>query len=84
MDVPGITVVTDDVERTVGRVLARAAAAWPERPYVHVRRRPWTFEETRQRAERARDGFAQLGIGHGDQVAVLLGSRPEVLLTWLG
>ncbi|KFE36285.1 acyl-CoA synthetase [Thioclava atlantica] len=70
------------IEETIPQVLARTAAAWPEREAAifageGIR---WTWREFAGRVDRLAGGLLQLGLGHGDRLGIWAPNRSEWLL----
>lgn len=74
-----------DTPRTLPDLLAAAAAAWPDRPFLIFDQtgERLTFSEADRRANAIAAGLAAHGIGPGDTVAVMLRNLPAFPLTWL-
>ena len=64
-------------QRTIGRVLADKARRIPQRTFLLWQGRAYTYAELDAMTSRYANGFAALGIGHGDHVAVMLPNCPE-------
>lgn len=64
-------------QRTIGRVLADKAQRIPQRTFLLWQGRAYTYAELDVMTSRYANGFAALGIGHGDHVAVMLPNCPE-------
>ena len=75
----GNRVVTCFVERprSFHALFARAVATRPDHEAVVCEGRRWTWREADAQVARIAAGFAGLGIGRGDRVAMLIGNRPE-------
>jgi hypothetical protein len=71
-------------QRTIGRVLADKAQRIPQRTFLLWQGRAYTYAELDVMTSRYANGFAALGIGHGDHVAVMLPNCPEFLLGGVG
>ena len=71
------------VELSLGSLLRLRADERPEAPLV-VRgdADPLTYGEVHESTERLARGLAGLGVGPGDNVAMLMGNGPETILTW--
>lgn len=69
---------------TINAVLAQAAAAHPEREAVVIGDRRLTHAALDEAAGRTAAGFAALGIGRGDRVAILSGNAIEWITAWFG
>ncbi|HQN14561.1 MAG TPA: AMP-binding protein [Quisquiliibacterium sp.] len=66
-------------QRTIGRVLADKALRVPQRAFLLWQGRTTTYADVETLTNRYANGFAALGIGHGDHVAVMLPNGPEFL-----
>ena len=64
-------------ERTMGRILAEKAARIPDKTFLIWEGRRWSYGELEAMTNRYAHGFAALGIGYGDHVAVMLPNCPE-------
>ncbi|HPU53446.1 MAG TPA: AMP-binding protein [Burkholderiaceae bacterium] len=64
-------------ERTIGRVLADKARRIAQRTFLLWQGQSHTYAELDAMTSRYANGFAALGIGHGDHVAVMLPNCPE-------
>jgi len=74
----------DPAERLLGRVLRRQAEAIPDAPFLLSGDDRLSYGEVNARANGAAAGFAELGIGRGGGVALLLPSTPAAVFTALG
>ena len=63
--------------RSFHALFARAVATRPDHEAVVCEGRRWTWREADGQVARIAAGFAGLGIGRGDRVAMLVGNRPE-------
>src|SRR5580765_4973231 len=72
------------VDRTIGRILAEKAERIPDHPWLLWQDERHTFADLEAMTNRFANGFAGLGIGKGDHVAVLLGNGPEFFWTTWG
>ncbi|MBB3051441.1 crotonobetaine/carnitine-CoA ligase [Prauserella isguenensis] len=70
--------------RTLGEWLGEAAAAAPEGAGVLIEGDRIGYRELDARADRVAAGFAELGIGRGERVCVVLDACPEFLTVWFG
>lgn len=70
--------------RTLGDWLAEAAAAAPAGAGVLIEDDRIGYRELDTRADRVAAGFAELGIGRGERVCVVLDACPEFLTVWFG
>lgn len=69
---------------TLGEWLAEAAAAAPAGAGVLIEGDRIGHRELDARADRVAAGFAELGIGRGERVCVVLDACPEFLTVWFG
>jgi crotonobetaine/carnitine-CoA ligase len=63
---------------------ARAQTPAFGRPWLLFEGDSWTLGDVYDGAGRVAVGLAERGVVRGDRVALLLGNRPEALLSWLG
>ena len=71
-------------QRTIGRVLADKAAALGGRPFLRLPGRTVSYAELDEMTSRYARGFAGLGIGRGDHVAMMMPNCPEFLFALWG
>jgi crotonobetaine/carnitine-CoA ligase len=71
-------------QRTIGHVLADKAAALGSRPFLRLPGRTVSYAELDEMTSRYANGFAGLGIGRGDHVAMMLPNCPEFLFALWG
>jgi len=64
-------------QRTIGRVLADKVRRIPHRTFLRWQGRVFSYADLDTMTSRYANGFAALGIGHGDHVAVMLPNCPE-------
>ncbi|MER6982384.1 class I adenylate-forming enzyme family protein [Streptomyces carpinensis] len=69
---------------TVGDLLYRAAADWPDRDAVVFPDERSTFSGLRNGAERAARSLLSLGVGRGDRVGILMPNRISFLEVFFG
>src|SRR4051812_29515518 len=64
---------------TVGAMLARIVARWPERPALVVRQQSirWNYREFHAEVERVAAGLLALGLEPGDRVGIWAPNRAE-------
>ncbi|UPG94181.1 AMP-binding protein [Luteibacter aegosomatissinici] len=64
---------------TVGALLDRVAATWPERPALVVRQQNirWSYREFHAEVERVAAGLLALGLAPGDRVGIWAPNRAE-------
>lgn len=70
--------------RTIPQLLADAADAGPDRPWLISGDMTFTYEQTAQYAGAAAAGLADAGVGRGDIVLVVGRNFPAQVFTWLG
>lgn len=66
-------------QRTTAHILADKAAQVGDRPFLHWQGRTFTYRDLDELTNRYANGFADLGIGKGDHVAMLMPNGPEFL-----
>ena len=71
-------------DRVAAKILARQAAAAPDRPFVQFAGRWVTYAEADRRANRAAHALSAAGVSKGARVAILLRNRLEYLDLWFG
>ncbi|MQA79711.1 MAG: AMP-binding protein [Streptosporangiales bacterium] len=69
----------DVSDRTTARILADKAATVGDRPFLHWQGSTYTYRDLDELTNRYANGFAALGVGRGDHVALLLPNCPELL-----
>ena len=75
----------DKTNWVVGKVLAEQARVRGARPFIQFEQgHMHTYAEAHALGNRAGNGFAGVGIGFGDNVAVMLNNRLEYLWSWIG
>ena len=67
--------------RTIGHLLSAKAQENGDRTLLIWGEQRLSYASMHKATNRAANGFARLGISKGDHVAVILGNRPEFLLT---
>lgn len=67
--------------RTLGALLDEIAAVRPQADAVVFRRQRWSYAELAARVDELARALLASGVRRGDRVAVLVGNRPEWLLT---
>jgi len=78
--VPGYDIPLD--ERLIGRFLRAQAVAIPDRPYLTVAGRTYSFGETDALCRALARGLAQRGIGEGARVMLMLPNCAHFVFTW--
>ncbi len=71
-------------EPVIGRILAARSELHPDKPFIVCGATTWTYAEMQEISGRVSAGFASLGIGKGDRVAILTPNRPEMLELYFG
>ncbi|KAF1007150.1 MAG: 3-[(3aS,4S,7aS)-7a-methyl-1,5-dioxo-octahydro-1H-inden-4-yl]propanoyl:CoA ligase [Luteibacter sp.] len=68
---------------TVGELLDRVAARWPDRPALVVRQQGvrWTYRQFHAEVERVAAGLLALGLEPGDRVGIWAPNRAEWVVT---
>jgi crotonobetaine/carnitine-CoA ligase len=66
-------------ERTIPALLRRWTRKTPDNRFCAMDGDAFTFAQLNDRTDRLAAGFAALGVGHGDRVAILAPNRVEVL-----
>ncbi|MQA04189.1 MAG: AMP-binding protein [Streptosporangiales bacterium] len=74
----------DASDRTTTRILADKAATVGDRPFLHWQGRTYAYRDLDAMTNRYANGFADLGVGRGDHVALLMPNCPEFLWTLWG
>jgi carnitine-CoA ligase len=64
-------------ERTIGRLIAGAADAHPDRLFLAWEDERWSYADLEAITNRYANAFAGLGVAKGDRVAILMRNRPE-------
>ena len=70
--------------QTIAQMLAEVRRRTPGATAIAYRGGRITFAELDAAARRAARGLSELGVGHGDRVALWLPNSPAYLLLWLG
>jgi carnitine-CoA ligase len=71
-------------QHTIGHVLADKAARIGGRPFLRLPGRTVSYAELDEMTSRYAHGFAGLGIGRGDHVAIMMPNCPEFLFALWG
>ncbi len=78
-------VTVDKSGWVVGRVLADQARTRGDEPFIRFEDGPMhSYAQAHALSNRAGNGFAGIGLGFGDNVAVMLNNRLEYMWTWFG
>lgn len=70
--------------RTIGEVIAAAVTRDPNKPAILFGDDVITYRDLDERANQYANAFADLGIGRGDCVAVMMNNCPEMVYAWIG
>jgi crotonobetaine/carnitine-CoA ligase len=71
-------------ERTTAQILGEKAARIGDRPFLHWAGRTYSYAELDELTNRYANAFAELGVGRGDHVAMMMANSPEFLWTLWG
>lgn len=71
-------------QRTIHGVLRDRVAVYGERTFLFYKDRSFTYGDLDRSSDRAAKALQELGVGKGDNVALMLGNRPEFLFLWFG
>src|SRR5262249_41015927 len=71
-------------QRTIGRLLADKARRIGDRIWLIYGEEQYTYAEAHDISNRYANGFANLGIGKGDHVAIMMPNCPEFIWTIWG
>jgi crotonobetaine/carnitine-CoA ligase len=71
-------------ERVLTDIIEDKARQYPDHVVFQFRDDPITFSELNEAINKAANGFASLGVKHGDKVAIMLPNCPEFLYIWFG
>lgn len=74
----------DSDQRTIGQVLADKAESVGDRPFLQYQGRVTSYALLEEMTNRYARGFAGLGIGPGDHVAMMMPNSPEFLFSLWG
>ncbi|WP_157219722.1 AMP-binding protein [Flavisphingomonas formosensis] len=69
--------LSDPVDRTLPAVLSSWARATPDAIFLMSDEGQESFAETDRKVNRIANGLIAFGVGQGDRVAILMGSRPD-------
>ncbi len=69
--------------RTLGQLLDEMARVRPDAPALVFEGRTLSYRDLEHEASLVARGLLELGLGRGDKVAVLMGNRPEWIITAL-
>jgi len=71
-------------DRILPKIIEDKARQHPNHVVFQFRDDPITLEELNARINQAANGFLELGIKHGDKVAIMMPNSPEFLYVWFG
>ena len=71
-------------DRVLQNIIEDKARRFPDHVVFQFRDDPITLEEFNARINQAANGFLELGVRHGDKVAIMLPNNPEFLYVWFG
>jgi len=71
-------------DRVLPKIIEDKARQFPDHVVFQFRDDPITLEEFNSRINQAANGFLELGVKHGDKVAIMLPNNPEFLYVWFG
>ena len=74
----------DPKDRLLGRCLRRQAEAIPDRDFLVAGDEHFSYGRVNELANATASGFASLGVGRGDTVAMMMESCPDYVWTTLG
>ncbi|MGD9713875.1 MAG: AMP-binding protein [Thermomicrobiales bacterium] len=69
-------------ELTVHGLLRQRAAERPDDVFLHFEDQSFSYSDLLRASERLASGLQKLGVMRGDKVAIMMGNRPEFLLSW--
>ncbi len=71
-------------DRVLSKIIEDKARQFPDHVVFQFRDDPITLEEFNARINQVANGFLELGVKHGDKVAIMLPNNPEFLYVWFG
>jgi len=71
-------------DRVLSKIIEDKARQHPNHVVFQFRDDPITLEELNARINKAANGFLELGVKHGDKVAIMMPNSPEFLYVWFG
>jgi crotonobetaine/carnitine-CoA ligase len=71
-------------DRDLPKIIEDKARQHPNHVVFQFRDDPITLEELNARINQAANGFLEMGVKHGDKVAIMMPNSPEFLYTWFG
>ena len=70
--------------KNVPRLFTEVTAQHPNKVAIYYKDEKWTFQMVDEFANRVANSFLSLGFRPGDEVALVMNSRPEFIAIWLG
>lgn len=70
------------VDRVIPKILAAAANAQPDAPFILFREKRYTYAETEALSTQLAHGLRTRGIARGSRVAMMLDNSPEYILSF--
>jgi crotonobetaine/carnitine-CoA ligase len=71
-------------KRVITEILADRAADTPDRPFVHIAGRTYSYGQMYEASGTVARALAANGVGPGQRVVMMLTNREEFLFTWFG
>ncbi len=71
-------------ETTIGRVLDRITDTNPDKTFVEIGGKSYSYRDVRDGVLRTASLFRELGVGHGDRVCLFMPNCVEYLYCWFG
>ncbi|RMF96540.1 MAG: ATP-dependent acyl-CoA ligase, partial [Gammaproteobacteria bacterium] len=71
-------------DRVLTRIIEDKARQYPNHVVWQFRDDPITLEQFNAEINKAANAFLELGVQHGDKVAIMLPNCPEFLYAWFG
>ena len=66
----------------IAHFVERGAHHFPDRPALHFEGQSWSYDQLHTEIKRAANGFADLGIGRGDRVAIWLPNTAVFIIAY--
>lgn len=73
---------TTGEQDTINAALERAVANWPDRIFLDIDGREYSFAEVEREANGLANGLATLGVKAGDTVTTILDNNADAILVW--
>ena len=71
-------------DRVLANIIEDKARQYPDHVVFQFRDEPITFGELNEKINQVANGFAAIGLKHGDKVAIMLPNCVEFLYVWFG